>query len=108
MNAKPPLLQAFRQPWVLLSILILLLNDHVLKSSVPSWLTGKLSDFAGLFFFPFLLGVIVQCAVRLARRGKARQPTASAILLVAMLSSSVFFALVKLIPAVRQDRGWWS
>ena len=100
MNAKPPLLQAFRQPWVLLSILILLLNDHVLKSSVPSWLTGKLSDFAGLFFFPFLLGVIIQGAVWLVWRGKARQPKASTILLAAMLASAVFFAMVKLIPAV--------
>ena len=41
MNVQPPLLQAFRQPWVLLSILVLLLNDHVLKSSVPSWLANR-------------------------------------------------------------------
>jgi hypothetical protein len=98
MIAKPPLLQAFRQPWVLLSILVLLLNDHILKSSVPSWLTGKLSDFVGLFFFPFLLGVIIQGAVKLARRGKARQPKAKSILLSAMLASAGFFAMVKLIP----------
>lgn len=28
---------------------ILLLNDHVLKAAYPGWLTGKLSDFAGLY-----------------------------------------------------------
>jgi len=40
---------------VLLSVLLLLLNDHLLKARFPSFWTGKLSDFAGLFFFPFLV-----------------------------------------------------
>jgi hypothetical protein len=34
---------------------MLLLNDHVFKIISPSWITGKLSDFAGLFFFPFIV-----------------------------------------------------
>src|SRR4051812_25547573 len=34
---------------------VLLVNDHVLKVMVPSWLTGKLSDFAGLYCLPFAL-----------------------------------------------------
>jgi hypothetical protein len=38
-----------------LSIALLLVNDHVLKFASPSWLTGKLSDFAGMFFFPFIV-----------------------------------------------------
>jgi hypothetical protein len=39
------------------AILILGVNDHVLKGSgiLPGVLTGKISDFAGLFFFPLLL-----------------------------------------------------
>ena len=32
-----------------------MINDHVLKNIYPSWLTGKLSDFAGIFFFPFII-----------------------------------------------------
>ena len=38
----------------LLAIAVLLVNDHLLKARYPSWLTGKLSDFAGLYFAPFL------------------------------------------------------
>lgn len=48
-------LRALKHPLSLVSIGLLLLNDQVLKMAAPSWLTGKLSDFAGLFFFPFLL-----------------------------------------------------
>ena len=35
-----------------LSLCLLLLNDFVLKPRFGNWLTGKLSDFAGLFVFP--------------------------------------------------------
>jgi hypothetical protein len=48
-------LRCLQQPTTLLSIVLLLLNDHILKIVVPSWLTGKISDFAGLYFFPFLV-----------------------------------------------------
>ena len=39
----------------LLSVALLLLNDAVLKPALHDWLTGKLSDFAGLFVFPVLV-----------------------------------------------------
>jgi hypothetical protein len=48
-------LRAISHPLSLAAIFLLLLNDHILKSAFPSVLTGKLSDFAGLFIFPFLL-----------------------------------------------------
>ncbi len=48
-------LACLQHPVSLLCIGLLLLNDHVLKTAIPSWLTGKLSDFAGLFFFPFIM-----------------------------------------------------
>jgi len=48
-------LRCLQQPVTVSSIALLLLNDHVLKAISPSWLTGKLSDFAGVFFFPFVL-----------------------------------------------------
>ncbi|HEX6903801.1 MAG TPA: hypothetical protein VF789_29090 [Thermoanaerobaculia bacterium] len=35
------------------SVLLLLINDFVLKPQIGNALTGKLSDFAGLFAFPF-------------------------------------------------------
>lgn len=37
------------------SIFILLLNDHFLKDLYGNYFTGKLSDFAGLFAFPYFL-----------------------------------------------------
>lgn len=55
MNSLANSLRCLKHPAALFSIGLLLLNDHVLKVAVPSWLTGKLSDFAGLFFFPFVL-----------------------------------------------------
>jgi hypothetical protein len=36
----------------LLGLVLLLLNDFYLKAAYPGFLTGKLSDFAGLFIFP--------------------------------------------------------
>lgn len=44
-----------------LALGMLLVNDHVLKSAgiLPGWLTGKLSDVAGLVVAPWLLAAIV-------------------------------------------------
>lgn len=51
--------QAVLHPAWLAAVGVLVLNDHVLKSSaVAGVLTGKLSDFAGLFFFPVLLAAL--------------------------------------------------
>ena len=35
------------------------LNDHWFKHSFPSWWTGKLSDFMGMFYFPLQLAAFV-------------------------------------------------
>ncbi|MDO6432910.1 hypothetical protein Q4E93_20040 [Flavitalea sp. BT771] len=39
-------------------LLVLALNDHYLKAAYPGWLTGKLSDFAGLLIFPLFLAYL--------------------------------------------------
>jgi len=39
-------------------LLLLALNDHFLKYHYSSWLTGKLSDFAGLLIFPLFLAYL--------------------------------------------------
>jgi hypothetical protein len=44
-------IKIFTALWFIIGLAILLLNDFVLKSLYPNWLTGKLSDFAGLFVF---------------------------------------------------------
>jgi hypothetical protein len=50
----PPLGELL-DPLTLAGVVALGLNDLVLKGRAPGWLTGKLSDFAGLLFFPLLL-----------------------------------------------------
>jgi len=42
-------------PWFLFALLVLIVNDHFLKVWYPSFISGKLSDFAGLFVFPVCL-----------------------------------------------------
>lgn len=44
-------------PVFVLALVVLILNDHVLKQAWPGLVTGKLSDFAGLVVAPLLLAV---------------------------------------------------
>jgi hypothetical protein len=74
----------------LLSIALLLLNDHLLKLVAPSFLTGKLSDFAGLFFFPFLLAALLSL---LLWPWRCNRPRWVGVLAVAI--TAVTFVLVK-------------
>jgi hypothetical protein len=46
-------LERLNSPGFLFSLGLLLLNDFVLKQKCPGMLTGKLSDFAGLFAFGY-------------------------------------------------------
>lgn len=43
--------------WFLICLLLLLVNDFYLKFVFPGFLTGKLSDFSGLFIFPYFFSV---------------------------------------------------
>jgi hypothetical protein len=45
--------------WFIIGLTILLLNDLVLKGLFGNFLTGKLSDFAGLFIFPLFWTAIL-------------------------------------------------
>lgn len=42
-------------PVVLVAVVVLVLNDHWWKGVGPALVTGRLSDVAGLLFFPLLL-----------------------------------------------------
>lgn len=45
-------------PLFLLSLTLLVLNDWIFKSAFHNEITGKLSDIAGLFAFPFLFSIL--------------------------------------------------
>ena len=51
--------RALASPGFALALVVLVLNDHVLKTAYPGWITGKLSDVAGLVLAPLLLGVLL-------------------------------------------------
>ncbi|WP_212735357.1 hypothetical protein [Herbidospora galbida] len=50
------------QPLTVLALVVLVVNDHVLKAAWPGFVTGKLSDVAGLILFPALLDLVVRRA----------------------------------------------
>ncbi|MGC5383030.1 hypothetical protein ACPXCJ_00900 [Micromonospora chalcea] len=50
-------------PGTVLSLIVLVLNDHVFKAAFPGLVTGKLSDVAGLVLAPPLVAVLVTLAV---------------------------------------------
>lgn len=83
-------------PVPVVAIALLIVNEHVLKAApgLSGWLTGKLSDFAGLFFFPILLFVLLDGALRAIRGAASRRVLAT----VAVVATVTVFGLLKLSP----------
>jgi hypothetical protein len=52
-------LRALAHPGSVLALVVLVLNDHLLKRAWPGWFTGKLSDVAGLVVAPLLLAAVL-------------------------------------------------
>ena len=80
-------------PVAVAAVVIVALNDHVLKAAAPGFITGKLSDVAGLVFFPLFLQAsleILQLAL-----GRYREPS-QGVLIGAAIASAAFFAAMKL------------
>src|SRR5688572_12522313 len=55
---KPAKTSLLLHPAFIISLIVLLLNDFYWKHEYGNWLTGKLSDFAGLIVFPIFLGEV--------------------------------------------------
>jgi len=81
--------RALLAPVALLAITVLIVNDHVLKGAMPGLVTGKLSDLAGMIFFPLLLVAAIE---QLRLRCTHRTVT------LAALATGVVFAAIKLSP----------
>lgn len=89
----------FLSPTPLAAVGILILNDHYLKGHFPSWWTGKLSDFAGLFFTPLFLCAILNLAKNLCSRPGPQKPIAwisPLQLMAAIVLTDLLFAAIKL------------
>lgn len=81
----------------LLATGVLLLNDHVLKRLVPSVMTGKLSDAAGVFLLPIL--ALAGIELLLAAMHRPWMTTRKR-LVIAVAVTGFGFAAVKGVPAV--------
>lgn len=91
-------------PIPLAAVALLALNDHFLKVNYPSYLTGKLSDLAGVFVFPILLCALWNLSLNLVSAARSlkhfqwitlRQAT------VAIAVTDMIFVGVKIGPAIR-------
>lgn len=94
-DTRPFAGSAMLHPLTLGAVMLLILNDHVFKASWPSWWTGKLSDVAGLAFFPLLLQALWEHAAWLATR--SFRPSRG-VLLACVLLTGACFAATKLSP----------
>jgi len=88
-------------PLVLAGIACFVVNDHVLKPAHPGWLTGKLSDVAGLIFFPVLLAAVAELIMPAARRH------AGAILVLAVAVTGLTYVAMLLVPAGGDGYRWF-
>ena len=82
-------------PAALLALGLLLLNDHVLKRAWPGFVTGKLSDVAGLVVFPLFLVGAAEVVLWLAGRWRAPDER---VLTTCVALTAVVFTLVKTLP----------
>ncbi|MFG1868945.1 hypothetical protein [Micromonospora arborensis] len=86
-DGAPTTLSWLCHPATLLALVLLVVNDHLLKPALPGLLTGKLSDVAGLVLAPPLVAVLLTLLVpRLPARAAA---------LVAVVAVGAGFAVVK-------------
>ena len=95
-------------PLVLAAAALLVLNDWWLKpSAAPGWLTGKLSDLAGLVLAPLVLSALVGVVLHLAARAGARlDPSLSRARLGACVGATgLVFTVAKVVPAAADRLG---
>lgn len=84
-------------PLVIAAIAVLVVNDHLLKVRQPGLVTGKLSDVAGLVFFPLLLQALWE--VVSSRGGAGWRPSTQVLGLCCALTGLVFAAVKLAAPA---------
>ena len=75
------------------AILVLLINDHLLRHLWPSWWTGKIGDIAWLIFAPLVVALVVSLVLPHRKQ---------AVIALAVASVAIVFAVGKTIPAVAE------
>lgn len=82
-------------PWVLVSLVLLALNDHFLKQQFANYWTGKLSDVAGMVFFPVFLFSALEVVLWLRKRPWQSSPL---VLHLSLLATALVFSAINLSP----------
>lgn len=90
-------LRFFIHPIPLSAVVLLGLNDHYLKYQYPGFITGKLSDFLGLFYFPLFLSALV-LVITLYRVAFTKR-----LLVTAIVITDVIFCALKLNPFLSEN-----
>ncbi|MGV0152683.1 hypothetical protein ACSW29_05030 [Rhodococcus sp. GB-02] len=85
-------------PWALVSVAVILVNDHVLKGAFGNTMTGKLSDVAGVFLFPLLLLSVLEVLGR-SLAGRAAIDWSIAV-------TGIGFAAVKTVSPIGDAYEW--
>jgi hypothetical protein len=93
---------ALVHPVSLAAIAVLAINDHWAKGRLAAGLTGKLSDIAGMIFFPLALWALIELALRLAGR-RERRPHH---LYTALIASGAVFAAINLSELAGRGYAW--
>lgn len=83
---------ALLHPIILGAIALLVINDHWLKGAAPGVVTGKLSDIAGMIFFP----VFLAAGLELARVRSHR------LVVYCAIATGLVFAATKTIPVAAE------
>jgi len=103
-STAPPSIvwRGYVHPLPVIAVLVLIVNDHALKATAL-WplLSGKLSDLAGLFFFPLLVCALLHAlSVLLAGVGGRRPPEhpSPTLLLGICGATALAFAAIQVSP----------
>jgi hypothetical protein len=88
--------RALVHPLTWASVLVLLVNDQVLRWRWPSWITGKLGDVAWLAFAPLVVALLLAA---LAGTGKKVSQAEDRIIVIAIALVGGVFVVVKAVPA---------
>jgi len=83
-------------PVAVAALVVVIVNDRVLKVDHPSELSGKLSDFAGLIYFPLFVVAAIEAVRWIVRRG-AWTLTPRAVEVTTAITG-VCFVLIKVWP----------
>jgi hypothetical protein len=86
-------LSLFARPIPIAAVLLMITNDHWLKAQFPGFLTGKISDFCGVFFLPLFLGALFTLFFR--------KDFGAKLLLLFIVATDLIFMGVKFSPAVQ-------